>query len=336
MSFDTNKLNSMFNRVMENKMNADDDVKVKAYLKKVFGNGTPSQHELHQFNQVVVEQAEILYQRKASDVLDILADVVRRNTVELYQYRVPTQHKAKWFWSANGTSVEHTRIGAEGTRIVTPTKISTGAYYEILTLSEGDIEYYRELVNKVADAKMQMYLEQVSKLLRQAVANSKIPAKNVLTGSNLTLAQYNKLASVFARAGQGRPVFVGDVALIDHFAFQQASDTTFKELLYDELKRSLVEDLNITKIGRTTAVNLVNPFIVYTGNTKTLLPVNEGYMFAGGAMKPMKLVEFGPMTQYTEFDSDLEQVQIKITQTYALDFIEGELIGYVQDDSVTL
>lgn len=336
MSFDTLKLNAMFNRVMENKMELEDDAKAKAYLIKVFGNGTPSQHELHQFNQVVIEQAEIIYQRKATDVLSILADVQRRPNLEIIQYRVPSQHKAKWFWSANGTSVEHTRIGTEGVRTMIPTKISTGAYYEILTLSEGDVNYFREIVNLVADAKIEMYFQQLSKLMKLAITDARIPAKNVLTGSNLTLAQYNKLVNIFVRAGQGRPVFVADSALIDHFAFQQASDTTYKELLYDELKRSLVEDLSIVQIGRSTAVDLVNPFVVGSGNTKTLLPVNEGYIFAGGAIKPFKLVEFGGITQYTEFDSDLEQIQIKMTQNYALDFVQGELIGYVQDDSIVL
>ena len=333
MAFDTDKLHTMFNRVMENSVQEGDEAKASAYLKKVFGGGYPSQHELHQFNEVVVRQAEVIFQKKATDVFKMLADFVTTPNVEVYQYQIPTQHKAKWVWTANGTSVEAVRIGTEQSRIMTPTKISTGAYYEVGTLAKGDVEYYKEIVNKVADAKIDMYFQKVSELLQAAVADARIPQANILTGTNLTLNQYNQLVSTFARFG-GRPVFVGDVSIIDHFAFQQTTDNTFKELLFDELKRSLVEDLNIAKIGRSTAVNMVNPFIVGSGNTKTVLPRNEGYMFASGAGKPMKLVEFGAMKQYTEFDSDLEQVQIKITQFYALDFVQGELIGYVQDDSI--
>lgn len=333
-NFDTRKLNSMFNNVMEGKANETERATASAYLKSVFGNGTPSQHELHQFNTVVVEQAEVIFQRKATDVLNILADFTRKPQVEIVQYTIPQNHKAKWVWSANGSSVEHVRIGNQKSRIMMPTKISTGAYYEILTLSQGDVDYFNEIVNLVADAKVEMYLAKVSELMQAQIASGEVPAANILTGTNLTLTQYNQFANIFARYG-GRPVTVGDVDIIDHFAFQQTTDTTFSKLLYPELQRSLVEDLNITNIGRTTAVNLVNPFIVGSGNTKTILPRNEAYMFASGAMKPVKLVEFGGMTQYTEFDSDLEQVQIKITQEYAIDFLAGELIGYIQDDSIT-
>lgn len=334
-NFDTKKLNTMFNNVMVGKATDVETATASAYLKSVFGEGTPSQHILHQFNQVVVEQADIIFQQKATDVLNILADFQRKPQVEIVQYTIPQNHKAKWVWSANGTSVEHVRIAGQKSRVMIPTKISTGAYYEILTLSQGDVEYFRQIVNLVADAKTEMYFQKVSEVLRKAVASGDVPAANVLTGTNLTLQQYNQLVGVFARHG-GRPVFIGDVDIIDHFAFQQTSDAVYSKLLFSELQRSLVEDLNITQIGRSTAINLVNPFIVGSGNTKTMLPRNEGYIFASGANKPIKLVEFGGMTQYTEFDSDLEQIQIKITQEYAIDFLQGELIGYVQDDSITI
>ena len=59
-------------------------------------------------------------------------------------------------------------------------------------------------------------------------------------------------------------------------------------------------------------------------------------MFAGGVnMKPFKIIEFGGMTQYTTFDPNLERVEMKITQECALEFVQGEAVGYIQDDSVT-
>lgn len=335
LQFDTKKLNTLFNGVMEDKLDIENEAKVKAYLNKVFGSRTPSIHELHQFNEVVVEQAEVIYQKKATNILEILADVVRKPEGSIYEYTIPVKHNANWVWSGNGTSVEHVRVGHNDTRLLAPTKISTGLYYEMDALAQADVAYFKELVNLVADAKIQMYFSKLSELMQAAVADGRIPTGNVLTGTNITLNQYTKLAAKFTRSG-GRPVFVADAALIDHFAQGQTTDVYYKELLYPELQRSLVEDLSITKIGRTTAVNLINPYIVGSGNTKTELPVNEGYMFAAGALKPFKLVEFGEMKQFTEFDSDLEQVQIKLTQKFAVDFIQGEMIGFVQDDSITI
>lgn len=335
MKFDTNKLHTLFNSVMEDKFNVEDEKKVKAYLNQVFGKGRPSLEGLHQFNEVVVRQADIIAQKKATSILDLLADVVRRPANETYVYTIPEKHNAKWVWSARGTSVEHVRLGDSNLRTITPTRISTGLYYELESLAQADVAYFQELVNLVADAKIQLYFEQISIAFQAAVANGNIPTNNILQGSNLTLRQYTEFVSRFTRGG-GRPVFVADALLIDQFAFGATSDSIYQHLLYPELQRSLVEDLNITQIGRSTAVNLVNPYVVGSGNTETLLPVNEGYMFASGSLKPFKIVEFGELKQWTEFDSDVEQVQIKLTQDFGLDFIDTEQIGYVQDDALSL
>lgn len=336
MAFDTEKLNGLFSRVMNSKMVENDETKLEAYIKEVFGQGaTPSQHELHQFNNLVVKQADEIARAKATDILNILADYVRRPSVEVYQYDIPVEHKAKVVWTANGTSVEHTRIEGKKSRIATPVKLSAGFNYETLSLQKGDVESFKNLVNLVADAKVDLYFKTIGELMQAAVASGDIPAVNVKTGTGLTLQDYNAVASKLTRYG-GRPVFIADVALIDHFAFQQTTDTTFKELLTDELKAELANDLSIAKIGRTTAVSLVNPFIAGTGNTKTELPVDEGYMFAGGVkMKPFKVIEFGGLTQYTDFDYNLERVEMKLTQECAFEFIQGEAVGYIQDDSVT-
>lgn len=332
--FNTEKLQTLFNSISEGKADEKQREVASAYLKKVFGNGLPSPEALHQFNEVVIVKAEEIYQKKASDIFSLLASYERRDKGELVQYVIPEAHKAKFVWSANGTSVEHVRVGSSRTKTMFPTRISTGAYYEIGTLAQGDVDRYNEIVNSVADAKIDAYFAKLSEVMQTAIASGAIPATNVLDASNIPLADYMKLVNVFARAGGGKPVLVADVDLIDHLAFQQASVTPYTNLLYPELQRSLVEDLHITNIGRSVAVNLVNPFITGSGNTQTVLPRNEGYIFAGGSTKPVKLVEFGAMTQYTEFDSDLEQVQIKIYQDYALDFLDGELIGYVKDDSI--
>jgi len=336
MAFNEEKLGTLFKRVMNTKaVDANDETSLKAYINEVFGDGIPSQHEMHQFNKLVIKQADEIARAKATDILEILADYVKRPTVEVYQYTIPKDHKAKVVWTANGTSVEHTRVEGQESRTATPVKLSTGFYYEPLSLVQGDVTYFQKLVNDVADAKVRLYFQTVSQLMQTAVANGDIPTVNVKVGTNLTLQDYNTVASKLLRYG-GRPVFIGDVALIDHFAFQQVTDTTFKELVTDDLKAELANDLSIAKIGRTTAVSLSNPFIAGSGNTQTELPVDEGFMFAGGVnMKPFKIIEFGGMTQYTTFDPNLERVEMKITQECAFEFIQGEAVGYIQDDSVT-
>ena len=336
MAFNEEKLNSLFKRALNTKqeLSMEDDTKIKAYLNEVFGDGQPSQHELHQFNKLVVKQADEIARAKATDILSISADYVKRPSVEVYQYTIPKEHKAKVVWTANGTSVEHTRVEGSESRVATPVKLSTGFYYETLSLQQGDVDAFRNLVNNVADAKIQLYFQTISKLMQTAIANGDVPAVNVKTGTNLTLSDFNALVGKLARYG-GRPVFVADTALIDHFAFQQTTDTTFKELLTDDIKAELANNLSIAKIGRATAVSLVNPFVAGSGNTVTELPVDEGYVFAGGVnMKPFKVIEFGGMTQYTDFDYNLERVEMKLTQECAFEFVQGELIGYIQDDSV--
>ena len=337
MAFNEEKLNTLFKRVMNSTtVDANDEVALNAYIQEVFGNGYPSQHEMHQFNKLIMVQANEVAKLKSEEILNMLVDYVKLPSVQVYQYTIPREHKAKMVWTANGTSVEHVRVEGQEVRTATPVKLSTGFYYEQLAILQGGVEYFRKLVNDVADAKVRMYFENISTLLQSAIDSNAIPTVNVKTGANLTLAQYNELASVLARYG-GRPVFVADTSLIDHFAFQQPTDTTFKELLTNELKAELANELSVTKLGRTTAVSLYNPFVLGSGNKVTELPVNEGYMFAGGTtMKPFKLVEFGGLTQYTTFDPNLERVEMKITQECALEFINGETVGFVRDTSVTL
>lgn len=336
----TEKLSGLFNRILNQKTEQTDEATFKAYMKETFGKGTlPSQHELQQFNNVIVREAQILAQQKATDILSLLADVERVAEPAAFQYNIPAEFKAKWLWSADGVSVEHVRIEGKQVRYVTPKKYSTGMYYEVDSLSKGDVEHFRLLIDKAADALVELKFELITRLFRTAVAQNRIPLQNRLTGNNLTFEQYSKFASRFARFG-GRPLFFADTALVDHFALQLAQTPVYQDLLVDERRKEYLEALNITTIGRTTAVNLVNPWLVNTigtANESTVLPINEGYMFAGGmGYKPIKLVEFGGVTQYSEFDKDLKRVEVDMFVELGVDFLAGETVGYVKDDSITL
>lgn len=313
---------------------AQDDAKdIKEYCSKVFGDGqNPDPTLLHQFNGLIVKLADEIAKPRVTNMLELFA--TRQSAVkgDLVQIKIPSTFKAKVQWSANGSGVDMDRVEGETSKIAVPQTFSTGFQYEPLSLASGDVETFRALVNDVANAKLDLYMEQITKLFDEAVTSGFIPNNNVLSGANLAIADYNKKASILARYG-GRPVFVADSLLIDHFAMQQATDSTIKGLLTEQVKEDLLTSLNPSAIGRTTAVNLVNPF-VGEGNVKTALPVNIGYMFAGSSnAKPFSVVEYGELRQLTQQNMEDERVQMKIYQDASISMLFGDNIVFVNETS---
>lgn len=344
MTYDATKLKGLFSRVYKDEMINDeskglfDEKDIKAYVTKVFGDGSanPDPSLLHQFNQLVVEIADEIAKPMVTNMLGLFANVQNRQRGQLVQVKIPQQHKARVVWSANGSGVDLVRVAGEKSKIATPHTFSTGFYYEPLDLVTDTVTNFRKLVNDVANAKVRLYLDEIYKLVDTAIASSEIPAANVKQGSGLTLADYNKVASVLQRYG-GRPIFIADTLLIDHFAINgQVKDEVYGKLLTEGIKEELLTALNPTTIGRTTAVNLVNPF-TDENNTKTELPVNRGYMFAGAVdQKPFYVVEYGAMRQLTEQDPEDERIKVKLVQEAAIEFLFGQAIGVIEDDSITL
>jgi hypothetical protein len=337
MALDTNKLKGLFSRVYNGKMEENDGRDIQEFAKRVFGDGSfnPDPSLLHQFNNLVVQKADEIAKPIVTDMISIFADVKTAARDQIVKYEIPQKSKAKVRWSANGSGVDLVRVEGKKSEIAVPRTFSTGFYYEPFGMIQDAEASLRTLINDIANAKVRLYLDTINKLITAAVAGGDIPAANVLSATNATLVQYNKLASVLARYG-GRPVFVADTLLIDHFAMKQTSDATYKELLSDKVKDELREALNITKIARTDAVNLVNPFI-NDANTAVELPVNTGYMFAGSvSQKPFVVVEFGGLRQMTEQDIEDERIKLKLVQDADIELIFGQAIGYVKDDSITL
>ena len=334
--WNTEELQGLFNRVLNKAKTTEQDEKdLKEYIHQVFNNGSaPSSHDLHQFNNLIVVKAEEGARRKAANILGFMADYERVTNTTAFQYTIPKKHNAKVVWAANGTSVDYIRVEGAETRFAQPQRFQTGFYYEPTSLVNEDVEYFRKLVANVEDAKVRLYMDNISKLLATAIASGDVPSKNVVTGSNLTLAEYNKLASVMQRYG-GNPIFIADTLLIDHFAFQLPTNAVYQNLLTEEVKGDLLNDLNISRIARTVAISYMNPFIEGSANSQTELPVNEGYMLPGGVKeKPFKIVEFGSLTQFTDFDYNLERVEVKLFQNAAIEFVTGEAIGYIKDNSI--
>ncbi|MGK4040941.1 hypothetical protein AB0Y20_01470 [Heyndrickxia oleronia] len=334
MKLDNMKLKGLFSRVYNNQKQETDSADIKAYITKVFGDGrqNPDPSMLHQFNNLVVETADEIAKPMVTNLLSLFAKVENRNRGDLVELKIPQKNKAKVVWSATGSGVDLVRVEGRKSIFATPAHLSTGFYYEPLDLVKESEEYFRKLVNDVANAKVRLYLDKINELTGVAISSGKIPAKNVKTGANITLAEYNKVSSVLQRYG-GRPIFVGDSLLIDYFAMQQATDSTYKNLLTDGIKEELLTALNPTTIARTTAVNLVNPFTDAT-NSKVELPVNKGYMFAGGVeQKPFSIVEYGGLRQMTEQDIEDERVKMKITQDVAVNLLFGEAIGVIEEQA---
>jgi hypothetical protein len=202
---------------------------------------------------------------------------------------------------------------------------------------QDTIKNFRNLVNDIANAKVRRYVTTITKLISSAVDSAKIPAANVKVGDGLNISDFNKVSSVIQRVGNGgKPLFVADTLLIDYFANQQASDTTAKVLLSENLKDELRTSLNITNIGRTTCANLVNPF-VDEANTKVELPVNVGYFFSSATdVKPFKIVEYGPMKQATDQHPEDERIKIILKQEVAIELVVGQGIGYIKNNTTTL
>ncbi|WP_339198554.1 hypothetical protein MKY95_10110 [Paenibacillus sp. FSL P4-0176] len=334
MIYNDTKIKALFSRVLDvNNTSTDDEKYISEYCSRVFGDGssTPDPSMLHQFNNLIVQEADKIAKPKVTKVIELLANMIPRKLGDIYQYKIPQERNAKVVWAANGSSVDLLRLAGAKTKVATPYKFQTGFSYDPLDLVNDSVVNFRKLVDDIGDAKVKLYMEQISKLFQKAITSGEIPAANVKNGSNISLADYNKVSSTLQRYG-GRPVFIADTLLIDYFANQQTTGV-YKDLLTDELREELRTALNPTSIGRTTAVNLVNPFTNST-NSKVELPVNEGYMLAGSvSQKPFIIVEYGGMKQFTEQDPSDERIKLKITQEAAIELLYGEAIGYIKEDA---
>ena len=336
-------MKKLFNRVYNDQMIVDKDTdmhdsdSIKAVCAKVFGDGntTPDPSLLHQFNNLVVETASEIAQPKVTDLLKYLANYVVTARGDVKMIKTPRRVKAKVVWSANGSGVDLIRVSGAKEVVAVPQTFSTGFYYEPLDLVKDSVDSFQALINDVAEAKMRLYMSEIAKLTTASIANSKIPSNNVIDGSNTSIVDYNRLVGLFSRYG-GVPVLVADALMVNDLAMKQVTDPVLSTLLSDSYKDELLKSLNITTIGRSVAVNLVNPFINDTNSAVELDP-REGYMFTGeGSQKPFSIVEYGTMRQQTETNIEDERVKVKLSQDASIILVYGQLLGFIKDDSISL
>ena len=334
--------NTMIKEVNEKgEVTVSDEADIITLVNKTFNSGSPTTDKLQQFNEVVVRTAEVIAEPKIKEMLDLFTnyDNVPEGTVKVV--KLPkTKEKARIVYTANGVGVDYARISAEITsKPAIPVTMSTGAYYELSDFSGNAVDAFNNVVDTVVDSMIQFYYDEATKIIKQAVINGDIPANNCAIGASLSLAEYKEAENTMIRLSPGRPTFIADAVLIEALANQQLNIVASKETLTtDALKDSLREDLYITKLSKSLAVNLVNPFTTDEHDLKAVaFPVNEGYIFpAGIKSKPIEITKYGAVKQFSELDIETERVLMKIKFTVSVDLIDAKRIGVVRDTSIAV
>lgn len=348
---DTNKLFELGKRVYngqlrieadkEGKEIMNDEKAIKALCSSVFEDdgSIKSLDALHSFNNIIVRVADEIAQPRVEEMLKLFANYQKANRGDVVVYKLPkNRNKVTLKWSALGSGVDLQRLNSTKKQVpATPNQLQFGAYYEPIDMVKNSVDAFKESINAVADSKVELYFTKVMELVYKAVNTGTVPAKQVKKGSNLTLKDYQVIENQLIRFG-GRPLFFGDFLLINHFAEQQVTDAYYSKLLTDEIKHGLLRDLRATAFSKTIGVNIDNKWID-KDNLKVKFPVNEGYIFAGGAgdETPIYITEFGGMRQMpVQSNVEDERIAMVIKLEVDISLISARTMGFVKDDSVSI
>lgn len=313
-----------------------EEKELREICNRTFGHGTPSPENLHLFNQFLVETVEEIAKPKVDYILGLLADFksVPAGTVQVY--KMPKTVQPKLMYTAKGTGVDLVRIAGEETiRHAVPKSLTYGGYYEITTFMADPITAFKEAVDNLVQAKLDFYFEKVFEVINAAIASGEIPGANKHQGSNITIADFQKVENTMIRLTGGRPVFIGDIALINSLANKAGTAWNAAGLLTDDMRKVLRDDLVPSQISKTIALPFPNAWIDEK-NTKVRFDQQQGFMFPGNApgKKPMVITEFGAKRQYSEVDPELEQVKLKVVFEADITLLNGRYIGSIVDDRI--
>lgn len=199
MKLDTVKIKGLFSRVVNNKMEATDKSDIETYIKKVFGDGTvtPDPSMLHQFNTLVVQQADEIAKPMVTNLLSLFANLEQEKPGNLKLIKIPKKNKAKVIWSASGSGVDLVRVEGRENVPAVPRILSTGFYYEPLDLVTDSVEYFNKLVNDIANAKVRLYLDNIHQLTVTLLLKGKFRQKTWLLVQTLHYKNIMKLLQFF-------------------------------------------------------------------------------------------------------------------------------------------
>lgn len=288
------------------------------------------------FNKLIVETAESEARPRLQPVLDLISDYQTVGQYDKVVYTVPKKARIKLALTATGAGVDFVRISPSQTKQpATPETHQFGGYYNIGEMVSDPVNKFTEAVNFVEEEKVKYFFTKIMQLTRNARISGSIPTGQVIETAGIDIMDYRKLENKLLRYGKGaRPIMVADRDLIDALAVKQATmnlGITGKEglLLTDDLRESLLRDVEFTQILRTTAIP--------TDSSNTELPANEGIIVAGGEKSPFKIREYGEMRVAQGIpDIEDERVNMKIDFKVDITLLIGEAMGYLKDTSIQL
>jgi hypothetical protein len=347
---------AMAKRVYNNKMQVetDKDGKVVASdeeaLKMLISNAFTSNNEINKiqayrdFNKLIVTTAEAVAEPDIQRTINLVAQYQKVGANDVAQYDLKEiRTRVTTAFTATGTGVDFTRIPNSQKKVFAiPRKHQFGVKYNVSRLISDPVNEFNNAVDYVAQEKVKYVMKQIYSVLRQAVTASKIPSKQMVDQANVTVADFRTVEASLLRYGRNvKPVMIADSALIDSLAQKQAqvavtNVTTQPLYLTDELRQSLLRDIQIDQISRTMAISIDNPFVDKM-NSKVDLSFNEGIMVAGGASSPFRVTDFGDMAILSdELDVETEDVNMKISYKTDVTLLLTQAVGYIRDTSVLI
>lgn len=315
--------------------------------KAINANGTVNNIQaFRDLNQLIVTTAEQLQQPNRQQYIDLVSDYKKVGVNDIMQYNVEDKvTKVTTALTATGTGVNFTKVPSFTSRVyATPYKHQFGIKYSVSEMYSDPINQFKNAVDLVNAEKIRYVLSQVFAVVREASANSKIPAKQKSTVANITFAGFKAIESSLLRYGRNvKPVMIADTSFIGSLADKQASVTvtgasTIPLYLTDSMRASLLTDTTIEQISKTVAVSIDNPYIDNM-NSKVELPVDEAILIAGGSASPIKVTEFGEMALLSDTlqeHIESEEAFLKISYKVDVTLLLNRAIGYIKDTSVVL
>ncbi|WP_039230800.1 hypothetical protein [Clostridium haemolyticum] len=349
---DFNKMKELATRVYNNKMIEkkdetgktilSDEEAIKALCNKVFtSNGeVRNMEELRSFNALIVEVADKQAEAQIKPILDAISDYSKVGRYDSKKYVLEKQARISMALSATASGVDFVRVSPYRKEIpARPENHQFGVYYNIDRMISDPVNEFRNAVNYVQEYKVKYLFKKIMEATRKAVKAVQIPAKQVWEGTGIKLTDFRTIENNLLRYGRVTPVLIADINLIDALALAQGSAEVGEVknvFLSDELKNTLLRDVNIDKVSRTTCIATDNPFID-DKNSKVDLPVNEGIMLAGGKKSPFKITEFGALRTAQDMPSiENETVYMKIDYKLDVTLLTGQAMGYICDKAIIL
>ena len=297
-------------------------------------------------NKLIVTTAEELAQPDIQKTINLVAQYQKVGANDTMQYDVNDNRvRVTMALTATGTGVDFTKLPSYKKKsFATPRKHQFGVKYSVSRMISDPVNEFRNATQYVAEEKVKYVMSQIYIVLRNAVTASKIPAKQIHQVAGITFAEFRGIESSLLRYGRNaRPVMIADQAFISNLADKQATMTVGVSnntplYLTDEMRQSLLRDIEIDQISKTMAIAIDNPYTDRM-STKVDLPIDEAILVAGGSASPFRVTDFGDMSVASDsLDINLESEEVNMKISYKVDItlLLTQAVGYIKDTQVVL